>query len=457
VGKVTELDDPMTRASLLLDIASAYAAEGEDENVLALADYLVVLAEEAGGSEESIRLRLRVAPLFVDTDQRERSGHILEAALDLVSVVTFPEVRADLLVETINQALRCGENGRSAVRSAVDQVYVIEDPALRVETLISVADLYQQSGDALSVTSLIHQSVAAVRSVNEPRFRAYLFGSLARLAAAAREQILVERLIQDAVRSLENESAPSVEEERHVAELVSILADLGAVSSAAAVTDTLSSAGPLAHALIAVAEAASEPAVSFALLERALALTEQAETEEEIVDLLVQIGRVYLLRGDAEDAARMADRASRSILQSAVLRTRSDLLVDPVDLYPPAAWVTTLLEYVDAAADPLVKGSVAIAAAEWLVAHDRRTDADTFLDIARDASEDAAYLSDALRLSVVKGFTTVGNLASAFDVLASMSDITLRIQALTFMAVELSAVEPLSGPIMSAYVDLAEA
>ena len=440
VSEAGELDDPMMRATLYLDLGNAYIDLGDEQNAAVLADEILTLAQASGASEESIRMQLRVAPLFYDAARPERSGEVLISAVQLIRAVEFPQVRAGLLAEAVKYALLCGDSGLPTVRAAVDEAYVLEDPATRVDTLISVARLYQQGGTALSVTSLIHQSVPSVRSIPNPRQRAYLFGRLAGLANAARETDIRDRLVEDAMRELGRDAPSDTVNDRYVADLVRILSEIGARSSAAIAADLVADPQERVRALVALASGDPGLPVAPQLLQSASDAAEQVSGNVARAESLLTVADAYLSRADMPAAARLADEVQSLLEAGAAAGQRLDLFLGVVHVIAGSD-PGQLSALINGQTDPFVRGSVATAAADQLGAAGEPEIAKSLLTTALASADMADYLPDVLRLGVIRSYIGLGDPAAALAVVGSMVDPVLRTQAIVVMAVAISGTD----------------
>jgi hypothetical protein len=230
VAEASTLEDAMPRAELYTKIAAGYRALEDETSMLSLATSALRLAFDAGATDESIRIRLALAPLLASAGDDASALAALESGLEYAASSGDSALRAGVLPLVVQSALQSDEPARPLLRSAVDEVYVIEDPAQRAEALIRIAELYQSGGPALSVTGLIQQAIPAIRSTPDAFRRAVLFVRLAELAVASGETRLGNRLVDIVVSDVEGSPAPDSEaQSEQLVAVVGSLAGFGRV------------------------------------------------------------------------------------------------------------------------------------------------------------------------------------------------------------------------------------
>ncbi|HKJ84441.1 MAG TPA: hypothetical protein VKA06_00115, partial [Spirochaetia bacterium] len=220
-AEASTLDDGLSRAELYAWIASGYRQLGDDQNMVSLATVSLRLARDAGATEDSVRVRLSLAPLLAAAGDDAAALAALESGLSYASSTTDSQQRSSILLLVVQSALQSDEPARPILRRAIDEVYVIEDPEQRAETLIRIAELYQSGGPALSVTGLIQQAIPAIRATRAPYRRSVLFARLADLAFASNELRLGNRLIDIVLSEFRQIDAPS--DDREAEQLLSVI------------------------------------------------------------------------------------------------------------------------------------------------------------------------------------------------------------------------------------------
>ncbi|MBU8912575.1 MAG: hypothetical protein KOO61_01015, partial [Spirochaetales bacterium] len=197
-----EIGDPIQHAELLVIIAEGFLNAQNREDALQVAAETVRLVNEIPMSTEVIRLQLRTAELLLAADETDGARRLITEATTFTNALRDESARADLLPLIIQAAIAGDDDTRDLLPAAVDPVYIIEDPGLRAETFIAIAETYQSVGVGQSVTGLIQQAIPAIRSVADPFRRADLFAGLSCRAFAAGEDDLARALVEDAQEQL---------------------------------------------------------------------------------------------------------------------------------------------------------------------------------------------------------------------------------------------------------------
>jgi len=436
VAEAAALEDDASRAGIYALIASGYRELGDRESMLSLAGAALRLARESGQTDESIRLRLSLAPLLAAGGDDASALAALEAGLEYAASSADALLRATILPLVVQSALRSDEPARPVLRRAVDEVYVIEDAGLRAEALIRIAELYQAGGTLLSVTGLIQQAIPAVRSTPDAFRRATLFARLAELALASGEARLGDRLVDIVMSELED--APALDGEAQSEELlatVSRLAGIGRPSQALAAADLFGSPGPAARALIAIAASSGPGGTRLELLRRAADLAAGIADAATLVEVNAELALGFHRAGTDRLALPYADAAVRGLLANPPVYAR----VAPAGRVAAALAtldeVQAISDLLAGAPDEYVRGVVAVRAAEQLVLAGRIAVADDFLTVALIASDQASYLADELRREIVGGFAGTGSVRLAIRTVERMDDPLLRARAVAELAV----------------------
>lgn len=436
VRQVSDLTDPLARAELYGTIARGYLEVADEESARSLVLTGLELARSAGATEESVRARLALAPVLAATGEDAALTAILDGALAYARDVAEPPARAQLLPVIVSAAQRSGEPARPFLRSTVDEVFVIEDPALRARALVDVARLYQQGTAALSVTGLIQQAIPAVRSIRAPYARAAFFAELAELAAATAETQLAQRMVENLRDELS--AAPPVQTDAEHAQLLVVVRSLGStgeIDFGREVAASIADPWYRTRALVSVARFTASRSARLDLLDRARRAATQIEHGARSVSARVEVGAGYL-DANVPAPALEAVEAARSVVESdREVYARIEPAAEVARLLVRLDRIQTVRTLLLGAPDAYVRGAVAVRAAEQLIEDGRLGLADDFLTIALVSSDESTYLQDGLRTQVVSGFAQTGSVRLAIRTIERMDDEVLRARAVADLAV----------------------
>ncbi len=453
VAEASRLTDQLARAELYRQITLGYQAIGDEASMRSVAGAGLQLARAAGATEQSIRVRLGLAPQLAAAGEDASARDALEAGLQFVSSVDDPGVRADLLPLLVQSALRSDEPARPILRRSVDEAYVIDDPEYRAEALIRIAEVYQGAETFLSVTSFIHQASPAVRSVAGRFRRAQLFARLADLAERSGEAVLAARLISSATEEIDRQGGPTSEDEsEHLVTTVTHVARLGRREDALRFVELFALPHDGVRAMIGIAEAAQTDAARLNHLRHASQLAQRVEDTPHFVDVHIRLAAAYDQAAVPPRANEHIDRAAQVLASAPDLYARIELPGELVQVLVRMDRLQSVREILLQAPDEYVRGAVAVRAAEQLIADGRLGLADDFLTIALIASDEAAYLADPLRRAIVAGFARTGSIRLAIRTVERITDALQRAEAVTVLAV---VAEPTGAVIPIYRADLA--
>ena len=410
---VFDLEDGLEQAELFARIAAAYLQTGDEASALAVASRALQRARAAGDGEESLRTRLNLVPVFSVVDP-STAVRILEELLTALDESPDDVSRAALIPLLIEQSLQSGESARFALREGIDLTYIILDPLRRARTLIEIASLYQRSGIGLGVTSLIQQSIPAVRSDSSPFAKAEVLSELAALAENAGEQVLASRLVEITIRELRDaEPAVAVADQRFLVRAARNFARLGE----RAAVDLLAGRLPAGyHRLVVEVELAlliPSPTTLGARLEELAVQAETLDDPAQQADAFLAIGEGFLA-SNQEDQARLAVAASQELIAgNADLQNSEPRLSRLISLSVELDEIPAVTELMNSARDPYIRGLMALMAADALTAAERLPLAEDFLVVGLRASDETSFLADSLREQLAGRFARIGSIRLA--------------------------------------------
>ena len=434
MGEARRVDDSLIRAELYAELAVGYRAVGDPAGTASLARAAIEVAREMAPSEPGVRVLLRSAVLLAEFDDREAALRVFDSALGFASGAEPPRSTGTVLVDLVEAALAVGEIGRPVLREALDLVYVIPDNAIRADTIISIAGLYQAGGVGLSVTGLIQQAMPAVRSLPNRYLRADFYGRLARLSSGAREDALTERLVRYSLDEVTRAGGPaSAEDQRFVVDLISSLVTVGASDAADRALASLPGAYFRVLGLLARANGADADAP--ALRSQAAELVKTLTDDQQRIDAVTRLGESYLAADDRERARSLADEAGALLLLDPSNFTRVGLVSALARLHVKLDQFEPVQRQLLGVEDGYIRGLVAVAAADTLIGSGQYGLADEFLIAGLVASDETTYLADDVRERVVHGFARTGSVRLAIRTVERMRDPVARARAVTRLAV----------------------
>ena len=420
---------------LYVDIADGYLAIDDVASAHGLARSALALGRDGANTEEGVMARVRMLPLLGAIGD-PIAQTVMADAVAFVDRSADDRIRATLLPMIVESAVASGEQLRAGLRDTIDQVLIIEDPALRVETIVRVADAYQSGEARLSVAGLIHQAIPAARSVANPSRRLLLIAWLARLAATAQDTDLVARLTRIAQSEADGVGAvESVADARYALHAIEVFVRAGAVDVARRIEDRI--VDPAASIRADAILARSAPSAA----ERRTTLERVARGIDAIDDDLRRAETRMAVASELFDAAapgrstQLIAAVQTALIDNPRLQDSVELLKGVARLRVRLDQIGPLTELLDGARDEYIRGVIAIAAAEQLIADNRFGLADDFLVVALLASDQTAFLADALRVEVVPGFVRTSSVRLAIRTIERIEDRTLRARAVVRLAV----------------------
>lgn len=431
VVEASRVPDELVRADLYATIAGGYLATGAFQDALAVAQEGFLLVSESSESLEAIEIGLKLAPVLAATGDDQRVTEALETAVSFAARVDNSATEARLIPQIVTSGIGSGELARPLLRRAVDEVFVIEDPRLRAETLIDIGERYQESDANLSATNLIQQAIPAVRSIGESDVRAHLFARLAILAEESGETELSARLATNSVRELDE--FPTDPDGERLVQTARLLSELGRHADASVLAEQLTDPAFAVRARTAAARFAP-PVIARENLAAAERIVPEISDPAAFVRAEIELAGGFAHVGLAAMAITRAENAMGRLSIEPTLYSGVDLPSLLAELYVRLDRVELIRDLLLLGGDPYVRGAVAIAGADALAADTRFGVADDLYTIALIASDETTYLADALRQSIVRGFATTGSIRLAIRTVERMEDQLIRARAVAFLA-----------------------
>lgn len=270
------------------------------------------LSRLPGAAANRYQLQTELARLYWLLDDKARAKQMLRDALDQSLALTDEAQRGQALEAIIEQAFQSPDYFSDLLQSAVDYVYVLQDPYLRVQRLASLGKKYQSLNQQNRSESLNQQAIAAAGSINNPWARARAWALIAKRYADTQDKESAERYIALALAAIDSVQvlAISNEDSEILLDVVVSLADAGHLREAGASAGALPSASMRAAALLAVIERSIRQKAELQtrlFVQRLLNTVGQADPAASAdlnLSSLVRLAEIYAEAGRTDDSLR---------------------------------------------------------------------------------------------------------------------------------------------------------
>jgi tetratricopeptide (TPR) repeat protein len=238
-------------------IAEAFAYRGRVSDALLVLDQATRIAQGVGLENGRAEVLTELAVQFIQIDEIDRAENLLTQAVQVAGSIESEFARGNSLEAIIIASFRGGEELFEVLRTALDQVYIIQDVGVRASLLLETARRYQESGIGQTVNTLVQQSISAATAVENPWQKAALYSEAARRFSIAGQDQESARFLQRAVREIDRVEVITRAEEDALS-LVRVsrnLAALGSFDEAIRIAEQIEFPRIRAQALLSVADA----------------------------------------------------------------------------------------------------------------------------------------------------------------------------------------------------------
>ncbi|MFP4330009.1 MAG: hypothetical protein ACLFP6_04755 [Spirochaetaceae bacterium] len=309
-------DDEAELLSLLADLGVALAARGQVEAAEDALDIVSSRFARVSPEAEAVRLAITLTDGYARLELNDNASFYLQEGLRRAGALEDDSLEAALLVELVLTAARGEGVFADDIRAILDQIILLEDPTLRSDSLLSVADVLSRREVEVDVGNLLQQAIPATAQIQGSYLQAGRYATIASLFRQLGERAASGNAEQKSVTLVLQSQEPVTEvgELEALSTLLAYLRERGLLGDALRIAERipLDSQRALEEARIAwEAFERGEEERSVEIMESALELTEGPEaTSAEflaargmLARLLVRLGREERAREVARDLA----------------------------------------------------------------------------------------------------------------------------------------------------------
>jgi len=427
-----QIQDSGRRVGALLQISRGLVEVGSPTDAGTVALEAARIISNLPLSDDLVGLQLETAQVLLDLDQIDSARRLIIEATNYATSPREEISQSTLLPAIVRVALAGGDDTRDLLPPIVDPAYVMEDPALRAQTFISIVEQYQAIGLGQSVRGLIQQAIPAIRMVTNPTVRARLFGALALRAFESSQPELGSSLVRNALTDL-----GAGTDEPNTAAINSVFRSIsrerGAADSINAVPRSLSPESRVT-ALIAIADEASTESGAVLATRRAAEEVSNIGDPQTRASLLAEIAVRFSRFHRDDEAAEGSEQALETTLSLTSASARVQVLISLAGVYATTARPSVLAETARGIGDPYGRALVALEAARALNAEGQFGIAEDFLVLSLEAADESTLLPDELRISVAEGFARAGSYGPAVTTIERITTASDRARATAILA-----------------------
>ena len=299
---------------LLTRNAEEYLKQNQVDHARELIKRAAILSQSPSAAPNRYQLQIELARFYISFDEMPAARQILQNALDQTLTIANEQIRSDALEAIIEQAFQAQDSFPDILRSAIDYVYVLQDPVKKVEKLVNLGKRYQDLNIRNRSNNLIQQAITAAASINNYWSRANAFVLIAQRLRAENETVTANQYIEQALQTINSVDvlAISSDDAKVLFDLIINLADDGHIREASTTIPLLPDEQLRTSAQLAIIERSIGPKAdlqSRLLLQRLLTQLAQQDPEnqnERSLSSLIKLSEMYQSVGQSNESLRYA-------------------------------------------------------------------------------------------------------------------------------------------------------
>ena len=310
------------RTEIANQIADAYILQQAPADAGVLLDYASGLAPFTAASAATVGAAAQTARLYAELGRSEDALALLERELERALTISDNRERGAALDAVIAAAFSAGEDAFELLGRAAESLFVLEDPGVRAELLVSTALRYHVAGNRATMNALIQQAIPAAGSIANPWQRAAAISELAAAYEALGNRDAALGAIDEAIEEIRragNGPAPEADSE-YLLQVVDNVVRMAQTLSAVELVERLEQPQERARGLSAVAAGYGRQqarSAAYIFFSRAVREASLVDAPADRVRAMVEVAHGYLLVGDPELAVIQANGATSVVLQMA--------------------------------------------------------------------------------------------------------------------------------------------
>jgi tetratricopeptide (TPR) repeat protein len=439
--------DPYSRSFLYSRLADEYQKRGQTRQAIIAIRRAERVSRSDAARGQRHQLLVELAGYYIAYGQNDKAHQLLREALDKVLTIEKEAERGQALENIILLCFKVSDVFNDILRVAIDNVYALYDPELRVSLLSELGQKYQESNSGNRATVFIQQSLASAASIANPWSRSLAYARIGSRYIHEDNNEAGQGYLEQAVREADGVDILSLGsvDAQNILNTVIILAENGRYSDATTILNRFPSAGQRANAMLAVAERYLKQKSQLParlLVQRLLNQLAQDDPEsrqELSLATLVRLAEIYADAGLNAESARY--------IQAALAGLGSPQIANVSEYRARLALAMAKIKQLNNA-----MASVNLITDDYIASQTLRQIADSFglpklLLAAETQARQATYLRESAMSAVAVSWWHAGDYRRALKIFAEIKDAYTLTSAL-LEAVARHGEEP-AGPMDS--------
>lgn len=324
------VQDVYASTFLLTRIAEEYMKQNQPEHARELIRRAIVLSQKPSAAANRYQLQTELARFYIIFDEIPAARKMLQGALDQTLTLNNEVLRGSALESIIEEAFQAQDSFPNILRSAIDYVFVLQDPVQRVDELVKISRRYQDLNIRNRSNNLIQQAISAASSINNYWAKANAYVLIARRFLAENNATAANQYITQALQTINSVDvlAISSDDAKVLLDLIVNLAESGHLREANATVPLLPDNQSRTMAQLAIIERSiNQKAVLQARLSVQRLLTQLSQQDpdnqnELSLSSLIRLAEIYQAASLPDESLRYA-RATMPYLSSPLINNIS--------------------------------------------------------------------------------------------------------------------------------------
>ena len=325
---------------LLGRIAEEYQKQNQIEFAKVVLHRAVSLTRKPAAAPNRYQLQVELARLYLNLDDAAAARPLLQEALEQTLALTNEDLRGAALESIIERAFQVQESFPDILRTAIDYIYVLQDPIQRVGHLVVIGKKYQDLNVRNRTDNLIQEAIAAAASITNTWAKARAYVLIARRFSAQNDTASANLYISQALEIINTIEVLAISDDdaEILLDLIVNLADAGRFREAGAAVSILPNEQFRINAQLAIIERAINQKADLQarlLLQRLLNQLYQQDPENKLeisLSSLLRLADIYQSAGQTAESIRYARSAmpylsSANIINISAYRSRLALIL----------------------------------------------------------------------------------------------------------------------------------
>jgi hypothetical protein len=392
------IKDIYSRDFLYSRLAEEYLRNGQNQLAREVLRRGTKIALSVASPEIRQQLLVELAKYYIRANDLRTATSLLGQALDLILSIDSEAQRGPSLQALIEVCFTIPESASEVLRTAIDYIYVLEDPVMRVQLLTDLGKKYQEINVRNRTNALVQQAIAAAVTISNPWSKAEAFSRIARRFKDEENEAEFTAYSTQAVTELNSVDivAMSLGDAQSLLQTLNNLGESGYDREVSSIASRIPYIQIRIGALLALVERylRQKSALQARLVVQRISKDVEGNADQDlIISTLVRLAEVYQNSGSPSDALTYID-ATNSYLKTAATANTSPYIARIAILYLSMNRAEDALEMVDQIGDAYIASQTLSKIVGSAVISSKEAEARKLVDRAENLASQATYLRE---------------------------------------------------------------